>query len=59
MENAHLRLAMAIVIDYVGLQLLKSLLKQFGNGGQLCPTCLVSSGKGVHLYYLLKTEKEL
>lgn len=52
-ENAHQLFAMAIDIDYVGLQQLKNMLKQFGNGVQLCPTFLVSSGKGVHLYYLL------
>ncbi|EJX09252.1 replication protein [gut metagenome] len=50
---------MAIDIDYVGLQQLKNMLKQFGNGVQLCPTFLVSSGKGVHLYYLLKEPVEL
>lgn len=58
-ENAHQLFAMAIDIDYVGLQQLKNMLKQFGNGVQLCPTFLVSSGKGVHLYYLLKEPVEL
>ena len=35
-ENAHQLFAMAIDIDYVGLQQLKNMLKQFGNGVQLC-----------------------
>ena len=38
-------------VDYVGKQQLKNLLKQFGNGVQLRPTYLVSSGKGVCLLY--------
>ena len=58
-ENAHQLFAMAIDIDYVGLQQLKNMLKQFGNGVQLCPTFLVSSGKGVHLYYLLQEPIDL
>ncbi len=58
-ENAHQLFAMTIDIDYVGLQQLKNMLKQFGNGVQLCPTFLVSSGKGVHLYYLLSEPIEL
>ena len=52
-RNAHELYAVAIDIDYVGIHQLKNLLKQFGNGVQLCPTYLVSSGKGLHLYYLL------
>ena len=58
-ENAHELFAMAVDIDYAGLQQLKNMLKQFGNGVQLCPTFLVSSGKGVHLYYLLDEPIEL
>ena len=58
-ENAHQLFAMAIDIDYVGLQQLKNMLKQFGNGVQLCPSFLVSSGKGVHLYYMLQEPIEL
>ena len=58
-ENAHQLFAMAIDIDYVGLQQLKNMLKQFGNGVQLCPSFLVSSGKGVHLYYLFQEPIEL
>lgn len=58
-QNAHELYALAIDIDYVGKQQLKNLLKQFGNGVQLKPTYLVSSGKGVHLYYFLKEPLEL
>ena len=58
-DMAHQLFAMAIDIDYVGLQQLKNMLKQFGNGVQLCPSYLVSSGKGVHLYYLLKEPFDL
>lgn len=58
-ENAHELFAVAIDIDYVGKQQLKNLLKQFGNGVQLCPTYLVSSGKGVHLYYFLQEPIQL
>ena len=57
--NAHQLFAMAIDIDYVGLQQLKNMLKQFGNGVQLCPSFLVSSGKGVHLYYVFQEPIEL
>lgn len=45
-ENAHQLFAMAIDIDYVGLQQLKNMLKQFGNGVQLCPTFLGQLRKG-------------
>lgn len=58
-ENAHQLFAMVIDIDYVGLLQLKNMLKQFGNGVQLCPSFLVSSGKGVHLYYLFQEPIEL
>lgn len=58
-ENAHELFAIAIDIDYVGKQQLKNLLKQFGNGIQLRPTYLVSSGKGVHLYYFLQEPVQL
>lgn len=57
--NAHQLFAVAIDIDYVGKQQLKNMLKQFWNGVQLCPTYLVSSGKGVHLYYFLNEPLEL
>ena len=58
-ENAHELFAMVIDVDYVGKQQLKNLLKQFGNGVQLRPTYLVSSGKGVHLYYFLQEPVQL
>lgn len=58
-QNAHELYAVAIDIDYVGVQQLKNLLKQFGNGVQLQPTYLVSSGKGVHAYYFLKEPVQL
>ncbi len=45
-ENAHELFAVVVDVDYVGKQQLKNLLKQFGNGVQLRPTYLVSSGKG-------------
>ena len=48
-ENAHELFAVVVDVDYVGKQQLKNLLKQFGNGVQLRPTYLVSSGKGVPL----------
>lgn len=53
-ENAHELFAIVIDIDYVEVRHLKNLLKQFGNGVQLAPTYLVSSGHGVHLYYFLQ-----
>lgn len=58
-EMAHELFAVVIDVDYVGKQQLKNLLKQFGNGVQLCPTYLVSSGKGVHVYYFLKEPLQL
>lgn len=58
-KNAHALFAVAIDIDYVGKQQLKNLLKQFSNGVQLRPTYLVSSGKGVHVYYFLKEPVQL
>ena len=58
-ENAHELFAVVVDVDYVGKQQLKNLLKQFGNGVQLRPTYLVSSGKGVHLYYFLQEPVQL
>jgi hypothetical protein len=58
-ENAHELFAVVVDVDYVGKQQLKNLLKQFGNGVQLRPTYLVSSGKGVHLYYFLQEQVQL
>ena len=51
----HNLFAIVIDIDYVGKQQLKNLIKQFGNGSRaIPPTYIVSSGKGVHLYYFLE-----
>lgn len=58
-QNAHELFAVAIDIDYVGKQQLKNLLKQFGNGVQLCPSYVVSSGRGLHLYYFLTEPLQL
>ena len=58
-ENAHELFAMVVDVDYVGKQQLKNLLKQFGNGVQLRPTYLVSSGKGVHIYYFFREPLQL
>lgn len=58
-KNAHELFALAIDIDYVGKQQFKNLYKQFGNGVQLKPTYVVSSGKGVHVYYFLKEPLQL
>lgn len=52
--NAHELFAFAIDIDYVDWQRLKNLLKQFVENIQPTPNYLVSSGKGVHLYYFLE-----
>lgn len=53
-RNAHELFAYAIDIDYVDLQRLKNLVKQFRTAVQFSPNYLVSSGKGVHLYYFLE-----
>ena len=52
-ENAHELFAVVVDLDYVHVQQLKNLLKQFNRGVQLTPTYLVSSGRGIHLYYFL------
>ena len=52
--NAHELFAFAIDIDYLDWQKLKNLLNHFKCGIQPTPNYLVSSGKGVHLYYLLE-----
>lgn len=53
-KNAHELYAMAIDLDYVGKQQLKNIIKQWGNGARaIPPTYVVSSGRGLHLYYLL------
>lgn len=53
-QNAHELFAIAVDLDYVHLQQLKNLLKQFDRGVQLTPTYLVSSGRGLHFYYFLE-----
>ena len=58
-QNAHELFAVAIDIDYVGKQQLKNLLKQFGNGVQLRPSYIVSSGRGLHIYYFLEEPLQL
>lgn len=52
--NAHELFAIAVDLDYVYEQQLKNLLKQFDRGVQLAPTYLVSSGRGLHLYFFLQ-----
>lgn len=66
-EYAHELFAIAIDIDYVGKVHLKRLLREFQNWEQnkrnslkrMPPTYLVSSGRGIHLYYFLDKPVEL
>lgn len=51
--------AVVVDVDYVGKQQLKNLLKQFGNGVQLRPTYLVSSGKGDTKGNCLKSKRQI
>ena len=53
--NAHELFAVTVDIDYVYEQQVKNLLKQFSRGIQPTPTYLVSSGRGLHLYYFLES----
>lgn len=61
-EFAHKLYALAIDIDYVDTVHLKRLFREFENWEnkkpnswmRMPPTYLVSSGRGIHLYYLLK-----
>ena len=53
-KNAHDLFAIAIDVDYVKWQNLRDLLYQMNRGIQLMPTYIVSSGKGVHIYYFLE-----
>lgn len=58
--NAHELFAFVIDIDYVSEIKLKNLIKQIGNGSRgLAPNYIVSSGKGLHLYFLLDTPLQL
>ncbi len=66
-DNAHELFALAIDIDYVGKVHLKRLLRQFQNYEEnkkntwkrMPPSYLVSSGRGIHLYYFLDKPIEL
>ena len=66
-DNAHELFALAIDIDYVSKVHLKRLLRQFQNWEEgkpntwkrLPPTYIVSSGRGIHLYYFLEKPIEL
>lgn len=52
---AHELFAVVIDLDYVGIQQLKNVIKQIGNGARcIPPNYLVNSGRGLHLYYLLQ-----
>lgn len=51
---AHTVNAVILDLDYVGIQQLKNIVKQIGNGARIMPpNYLVNSGRGFHLYYLL------
>lgn len=51
---AHELFAVVLDLDYVGLQQLKNVMKQIGNGARcIPPNYIVNSGRGMHLYYLL------
>lgn len=66
-EYAHNLFAIVIDIDYVGKVHLKRLLREFQNWNEnkpnslkrMPPTYLVSSGRGIHLYYFLDEPIEL
>lgn len=52
---AHELYAVVLDLDYVGLQQLKNIMKQIGNGARcMPPNYIVNSGRGLHLYYLLE-----
>lgn len=54
-EMAHELFAIVLDIDYVGIAQLKNMIKQIGNGSRtIPPNYMVNSGRGIHLYYLLK-----
>lgn len=54
-KMAHELFAMVLDIDYVGIIQLKNMMKQIGNGARtMPPNYIVNSGRGIHLYYLLK-----
>ena len=52
---AHTVNAVILDLDYVGIQQLKNIVKQIGNGARIMPpNYIVNSGRGLHFYYLLK-----
>lgn len=52
---AHELVAVALDLDYVGVQQLKNVMKQIGNGSRIMPpNYIVNSGRGLHLYYFLQ-----
>lgn len=52
---AHELVAVALDLDYLGIQQLKNVMKQIGNGSRIMPpNYICNSGRGIHLYYLLK-----
>lgn len=54
-QKAHELFAVVLDLDYVGPQQLKNVIKQIKNHSRcMPPNFLVSSGRGLHLYYLLK-----
>ena len=54
-EMAHELAAVALDLDYVGVQQLKNVMKQIGNGARIMPpNYIVNSGRGLHLYYFLE-----
>lgn len=53
-QTGHELFAFVIDIDFVTLQLLQNLCHQFDCQVQHKPTYLVSSGRGIHLYFFLE-----
>lgn len=53
--NAHEMFAFAIDVDYVDRDGFRDLIYQCQRGLHLMPTYIVSSGKGVHVYYFLES----
>lgn len=52
--NARYLFGLAVDLDYVPLNKLEWMFKQYDNGNYLKPSIIVSSGGGLHLYYLFK-----
>lgn len=52
---AHELVGVALDLDYVGVQQLRNVMKQIGNGSRIMPpNYIVNSGRGLHLYYLFE-----